>query len=126
MTAEVERAEEEEPSFSDDESYKDPIKDDELIGDVLREKPGEAELVEEAVVIVDGIPVVGEERLARLKTVLNKVFQKFGEVRLDEYPLDSENQTRGFCLVAYTTKESAKEAAQVWPGTKKTAKEVGL
>lgn len=107
----------EEPSFSDDEGYKDPIKDEELIGDVLREAPKESELVEEAVMLVDGIPTgVEPSRLPKLKTVLAKIFAKFGEIRLEHYPLDEDSKTLGYCFVAYATKEAAREAVSVLDG----------
>ena len=66
---------EDEPDFSDDEDFVDDITDEELIPDILKNRPRESDGVE-SVVIVDGVPCVGQERLEKLKTVIKKIFSK--------------------------------------------------
>lgn len=102
----------EEPNFSDPEDFTDDINDSglflkktffekynsfvyklfsqlfitsELLEDVLKAKPNEEESLE-AVVVVDGIPKVGQDKQPRLKQVLDKVFQKVGKVLSAYYP----------------------------------------
>lgn len=56
-----------------------------MLEDVLRAKPNEDESID-AVVVVDGIPKVGQDKLPRLKNVLTTVFSKVGKVLSDYYP----------------------------------------
>lgn len=65
----------EEPDFSDPENFVDDIDDAALMPDLLRQRPKESDGVDN-VVIVDGIPCVGAERLEKLKSVLRKIFSK--------------------------------------------------
>lgn len=51
----------------------------ELCGDLLRRKPRETDGVEN-IIVVDGLPVVGEDRLDKLKGVVRKIFGKFGNI----------------------------------------------
>lgn len=67
----------------------------ELLPDLLRNKPTEQSGLQN-VVIVDRIPQVGPERAEKLKTVLNKLFSKTGKIMNDFYPVDENNQTKGY------------------------------
>ena len=66
---------EEEPDFSDPEDFVDNISDDNLMPDLMAQKPKESDGVD-SVVVVDGVPVVGPERVEKLKTVIKKIFNK--------------------------------------------------
>ena len=66
----------------------------ELCGDILRLKPKESDGVEN-VIVVDGLPEVGEDRLEKLKTVIRKLFAKFGNVVSDQFPLSEEGISKG-------------------------------
>jgi translation initiation factor 3 subunit B len=57
----------------------------ELLGDLLREKPQEADGID-SVVVVDNVPQVGPERLEKLKNVIHKIFSKFGKITNEFYP----------------------------------------
>jgi len=59
----------------------------------LDKKPKEADGID-AVVVVDNIPVVGPDRLPKLKGVLKKVFSKFGPVYSEYYP-EENGKTKG-------------------------------
>lgn len=63
-----------------------------LVGDILRQKPSLSEY-EHRCLIVSGIPVVGDDRFARLKNVLGKIFGKLNADYTDYYPLDN-NKTK--------------------------------
>jgi hypothetical protein len=65
----------EEPNFSDAEDFVDDVDDSVLMPDLLRQRPKESDGVDN-VIIVDGIPCVGTERLEKLKSVLRKIFSK--------------------------------------------------
>lgn len=67
--------------FSDPEGYVDDVDDETLMPDLLSRRPKESDGVDN-VVVVDGIPVVGAERLEKLKGVLRKIFSK---VLLDHF-----------------------------------------
>lgn len=72
----------------------------ELVGDILRKKPLVSEY-EHCCIIVSGIPVIGEDRLPKLKNVLGKLFARIHEVYRDFYPLDKDGKTKvGFLLEA--------------------------
>lgn len=66
----------------------------ELLGDILKSKPKETDGVE-SVIIVDGVPKVGPERVEKLKNVLHKLYSNFGKIVTVEYPLDENGLTKG-------------------------------
>lgn len=84
----------------------------ELLDDILREKPQEADGID-SVVVVDNVPQVGPERLEKLKNVIHKIFSKFGKITTEFYP-EADGLTKGYvwprtpvcvllqCLVNYT------------------------
>lgn len=65
-----------------------------LLGDLLKQKPRETDGVE-SVIVVDGVPQVGPERLEKLTTVINKIFSKFGTIVNEYYPTNENGQTKG-------------------------------
>ena len=65
-----------------------------LLGDLLKQKPRETDGVE-SVIVVDGVPQVGPERIEKLTTVINKIFSKFGTIVNDYYPTNENGQTKG-------------------------------
>lgn len=66
----------------------------ELLEDVLRERPLEADGID-SVVVVDNVPQVGPERLEKLKNVIHKIFSKFGKITNEFYP-DAAGTTKGY------------------------------
>ncbi|MEQ2181025.1 translation initiation factor eIF-3b like protein [Goodea atripinnis] len=92
--------EEEEPSFSDPEDFDDDIEDEELLEDILREKPQEADGID-SVIVVDNVPQVGPERLDKLKNVIHKIFSKFGRITTEFYP-DADGMTKGYDLMCFS------------------------
>ena len=66
----------------------------ELLGDILREKPQEADGID-SVVVVDNVPQVGPERLDKLKNVIHKIFSKFGKITTEFYP-EADGATKGY------------------------------
>uniref|UniRef100_A0A0R3RJ29 Eukaryotic translation initiation factor 3 subunit B n=1 Tax=Elaeophora elaphi TaxID=1147741 RepID=A0A0R3RJ29_9BILA len=98
----------EEPSFSDSEyGFKESATDEELVGDVLRKKPSLSEY-DHCCVIVYGIPIVGENRLSKLKSVLGKIFGRIHPEFNDFYP--------GYCFVEYPGSEIAENATAILHG----------
>lgn len=50
-----------------------------------------------SVIVVDNIPVVGADRIKKLKTVLTKIFSEFGKfVGEPFYPVDENGNTKGY------------------------------
>ncbi len=101
----------EEPDFSDPEDYVDEIPDEELMPDLVASKPKEADGVD-AVVVIDGIPVVTSERLEKLKSVIKKIFAKFGKIVNEHYPTDEEGKTKGYMFLEFGAHGSALEAVR--------------
>ena len=66
----------------------------ELLDDILREKPQEADGID-SVVVVDNVPQVGPERLEKLKNVIHKIFSKFGKITTEFYP-EADGLTKGY------------------------------
>ena len=64
------------------------------MGDILETKPKEAVGID-AVIVVDNLPVIGNERLPKLKGVLKKIFSKFGEINSEYFPMENE-KTKGY------------------------------
>lgn len=100
----------EEPNFEDTEGFVDEVSDEELLGDLIRQRPCETDGMEN-VVVVDNIPKVAPARQEKLKTVIDKLFSTFGDIVNTYYPLDEDENTRGFAFLEYKNPESA-EAAQ--------------
>jgi translation initiation factor 3 subunit B len=60
----------------------------ELLGDVLPQKPNEIEGTE-SIIVVDNVPIVGQDRCDKLKNVIRKVFSKFGKIVTEHYPTEN-------------------------------------
>lgn len=106
----------EEPSFSDEAyNFKDKIADDELVGDVLRRKPSLSEY-DQCCVMVFGIPVVGEDRLPKLKNVLGKLFERINPQFNALYPTDDAGLTKGYCFIEYQSAPIAENARAILNG----------
>lgn len=59
----------------------------------MEQRPNESDSLD-TVIIVDNVPVVGQDRLDKLKTIIKKVFSKFGNVVNEYYP-DDNGKTKG-------------------------------
>lgn len=70
-----------------------PCPNAELLEDVLREQPQEADGID-SVVVVDNVPQVGPDRLEKLKNVIHKIFSKFGKITNEFYP-EADGKTKG-------------------------------
>ncbi|KAK7081817.1 translation initiation factor eIF-3b like protein [Halocaridina rubra] len=103
--------EEEDPDFSDPEDFVDDISDEELLVDLLRQRPKETDGVE-SVIIVDGVPLVGAERLEKLKNVVRKQFREFGTIINEFYPTGKDGITKGYIFLEFKDRASAEEAVK--------------
>lgn len=65
----------------------------ELLGDILKDRPQEADGID-SVIVVDNVPQVGPDRLEKLKNVIHKIFSKFGKITNDFYP-EEDGKTKG-------------------------------
>ena len=66
----------------------------ELLGDLLKKKPKETDGID-SVIVVDNVPVVGEDRLEKLQNVIRKIFSKFGKIQTEYFPQEN-GKTKGF------------------------------
>ena len=66
----------------------------ELLADILKEEPVEDTNLDN-IIVVDNAPKVGPDRLERLKSVLKKIFGKFGKIVNEYYPLDDSGVFKG-------------------------------
>ena len=66
----------------------------ELLADLLQKRPKDTDSIDN-VIIVDNIPVVGEDRLPKLQNVIKRIFEKFGKILTDYYPLGDDKKTKG-------------------------------
>ncbi|KAK6102920.1 Eukaryotic translation initiation factor eIF2A family protein [Brugia pahangi] len=106
----------EEPSFSDNEyGFVESATDEELVGDILRKRPSLSEY-DHCCIIVSGIPIVGENRLSKLKSVLGKIFGRIHPEFNDFYPVDDNGFTKGYCFVEYPGSEIAENATAILHG----------
>jgi translation initiation factor 3 subunit B len=97
--------------FSDSEDFVDDIEDAELLADLIKQRPKESDGVD-SVIIVDGIPIVGAERLEKLKGVIRKIFQKFGKIVTEHYPIVESGETKGYIFLEFSKHEDAVEAVK--------------
>lgn len=73
----------------------------------------------ENVIVVDGLPQVGPDRLPKLQTVINKIFGKFGTITNSFYPTKPNSEdTAGYIFLEYATTASAQEAVKVTNNSK--------
>ncbi|KAH7644441.1 translation initiation factor eIF-3b like protein [Dermatophagoides farinae] len=105
--------EEPEPDFDDPEDFIDDIKDDELIGDILKNRPKQ-DFGLKSVIIVDGIPKVSPDRFEKLRTVLMRLFSKCGTILKDHFPLDENQLTKGYVFYEFENSEQAQEAVKTF------------
>ena len=88
----------EEPDFNDPDDFVDDITDEELMPEVMRQKPKETDGVE-SVIVVDGVPVVGGDRVDKLKNVIRKIYGKFGKLVNEHYPSEENGNTKGYIFL---------------------------
>ncbi|XP_046491098.1 eukaryotic translation initiation factor 3 subunit B [Neodiprion pinetum] len=100
-----------EPNFSDPEGFVDDVTDEELLGELIRQKPSETDGVE-AVIVVDGVPQVGPERLEKLQMVISKLFEKFGDIVNQWYPKNEDGLTKGYIFLEYKSPVNALAAVK--------------
>lgn len=61
----------------------------------MRQRPKESDATE-AVVIIDGVPEVGPDRIEKLRGLMRKLFKDFnGGIINEYYPLTAEGRTKG-------------------------------
>ncbi|XP_055507092.1 eukaryotic translation initiation factor 3, subunit Ba [Leucoraja erinacea] len=113
-----EEAELEEPeeSFSDPEDFVDDISDEELVGDLLKDQPEEADGID-SVIVVDNVPQVGPDRLEKLRNVIQKIFSKFGKIANEFYP-EADGKTKGYIFLEYSSPTCAVDAVKNADGYK--------
>ena len=100
-----------EPDFEDPEDFVDSVTDEELMPDLMAQKPKESDGTE-SVIVVDGIPEVGADRLEKLKMVIRKVFGKYGKVVNEHYPLEGDGKTKGYAFLEFNNPKSAMDAVK--------------
>jgi len=61
-------------------------------------------------IVVDGIPIVGQDKLPKLTKVLDLQFKKHGDVVSLYVPETPEGQSKGLCFIEYSKKEEADAA----------------
>ncbi|XP_008544236.1 eukaryotic translation initiation factor 3 subunit B [Microplitis demolitor] len=98
-----------EPNFSDPEDFVDDIADEDLLPDILEQKPLETDGIE-SVIIVDGIPQVETDRFEKLNNLINKLFGKVGPIVNKYYPKTETGVTKGYIFLEYNNKLSAAAA----------------
>jgi len=101
----------EEPDFSDPEDFVDDIDDEELMPDIMRQRPKESDGVD-SVIIVDGVPKVGSDRVDKLKNVIRKIYGKFGKLINEHYPVDENGATKGYIFLEFNSHANAVEAVK--------------
>ncbi|KAK0169860.1 hypothetical protein PV328_010495 [Microctonus aethiopoides] len=101
----------EEPNFSDPEGYEDDISDEELLPDLLSQKPSETDGVE-SVIVVDGAPQVEPERFEKFNTLISKVFGKFGTIVNRYHPKNDKGITKGYVFLEYNNPLNAAAAVK--------------
>ena len=102
--------------FSDPEDFVDRVSDDELLGDLLKNRPKEADGIE-SVIVVDNVPQVGPEKQEKLKNMIRKIFGKFGKIQSEYFPLENDI-TKGYCFLEFQTLREAEEAVATTNGYK--------
>ncbi|XP_065659652.1 eukaryotic translation initiation factor 3 subunit B isoform X2 [Hydra vulgaris] len=100
--------------FEDPEGFVDPMTDEELVGDILEQRPKESDSLD-TVIIVDNVPIVGPDRLEKLKSMIHKVFSSFGTIVNDYYP-EENGKTKGYIFLEFPKAEDAANAIKTANG----------
>lgn len=66
-----------------------------MLADLLKDQPVE-ETGLQNIIVVDNAPKVGADRMAKLQSILNKVFGRFGKIVTQDYPVDEEGVFKGW------------------------------
>ncbi|KAG8227382.1 hypothetical protein J437_LFUL000390 [Ladona fulva] len=103
------------PNFADPPGFVDTITDEELLGDLLENKPKELEGVD-SLVVVDGVPQVGPDRLEKLQIVIRKFFSKSGFIN-DYFP-EENGTTKRYIFLEFPTPALAAEAVRQYNNSK--------
>jgi len=101
----------EEPDFSDPSDFLDDITDEDLMYDIIKQKPKESDGVD-SVIVIDGVPVVIGERVEKLKNVIRKIYSKFGKLVNEHYPVEEDGSTKGYIFLEFSSHENAVEAVK--------------
>ena len=101
----------EEPDFSDPDGFVDDITDEELMPEIMKNRPKETDGVE-SVIVVDGVPVVGGDRVEKLKNVIRKIYGKFGKLVNEHYPMNEDGTTKGYIFLEFNHHSNALEAVK--------------
>jgi translation initiation factor 3 subunit B len=107
---------EEEPDFSDPDDFVDKITEEELLGDLLKQRPKETDGID-SVVVVDNIPQVGPEKQEKLKSMIRKIFGKFGKIQTEYFPMEND-LTKGYCFLEFQNAREAMDAVTATNGYK--------
>lgn len=72
------------------------------------------------IIIVDNLPVVTEEKYAKLVNVVTKIFSRIGNMAENglHMPRDGSNTTKGYAFIEFTTKQEAQAAVEQTNGYK--------
>merc|ERR1719474_163485 len=90
--------------------------EEEFVGDILEQRPKESDSLD-TVIIVDNIPVVGPDRIEKLKNIIRKVFSKFGNVVNEYYP-EQDGKTTGYIFLEFSHASDAANAVKTANGYK--------
>ena len=101
----------EEPDFSDPDDFVDDISDQDLMPEIMKQRPRESDGVD-SVIVVDGVPVVAGERVEKLKNVIRKIYSKFGRLVNEHYPVTPEGSTKGYIFLEFSNHANAVEAVK--------------
>jgi len=74
----------------------------ELMSDMLGQRPEEDTSLDN-IIVVDNAPIVGPDRLSKLKAVLKKIFQRFGDIVTEFYPVNENDETKGYVVILCET-----------------------
>lgn len=106
--------------FSDPEGYVDDIPEEELLTDILKDRPGE-DTGMESVVIIDNIPVAPAEKLEKLKSVVRKLIITHVKIAAEDivnevFPVEENGSNKGFAFYEFTNGAIAERTKTVLDG----------
>jgi translation initiation factor 3 subunit B len=106
-----------ESQFDDPEDFVDDISDEDLLPDLLKERP-QLDLNTDTIIVVDNAPKVKPDRLAKLENVLTRVFSKFGNVLNQFHPMDENELSKGYFFMEFANREQTEQAVKAGNGYK--------
>jgi len=108
VTTSTNRAQDDEPDFSDTEDYVDSISNEELLPELMSHEP-RLDKSTDRIIVIDNIPVVGQDKKDKLRQILTKLLSKYGTIVNEHYPESENGHLKGYIFIEFSNEHEAQD-----------------